>query len=566
MTLPVITASDGNYPAYNFPSNITVLEQLSETSLQIEAPLNAFKYNVTVQKLASNGSNSGSAIVSTSVTNPITITGLEKGGTYNFSIQATNSAGTNRGNTQTIKSYTLTYSSFSGTVVSSPLNPEEIESSKSYLEITYSGNNKNEFALAYKTFAGIEVPTYSNVSYNFIPEALRYKTNSYTDSYYTFGTSIFMGANDKYPNQCGGVGFFLNEAGNRGYLVLVETTAASASRDRKTVRIQKLTPDGAVTLYDSQKSTETTFDGVYGGKAYVIDVKVRVYQETVTINAYINGFKITAIDQNDFSNINNLKWINQPTNKVGLISLKGTTLFDYVYGTSIDKARYNSSEYNPNLYQGQFSNDTLDIAYGNILYNSNYAEDEINKTKNIVEEFGSVIREIVHVKQKFDSRPTFPIKWSTGLNKYAKIIGQSISSFGGEAYVLNNTSTTIPLSDGAGASFYVLGNDLGQSGTLEYSTDETEDYNSKEPIIFESRWLQNEDDVKKLANWIKDKVVNRGKLIEMNTFGNPLLSVGDIVSIKYIYQGLAGTEKFIITNISHRYNEGLETSVTCRTL
>ena len=320
------------------------------------------------------------------------------------------------------------------------------------------------------------------------------------------------------------------------------------------------------TIADSQRTDYTTLSGIFANQSYNIDVKVKVLGYDIYIDAYINGFKVAAIDQNDFTNINNLKWINQPTNKVGIISLKGTTLFDYVYGTSIDKARYDASEYNPNLYQGQFSNDTLDIAYGNVLYNSNYAEDEINKTKNIVEEFGSVIREIVHVKQKFDSRPTFPIKWSTGLNKYAKIIGQNISSFGGEAYVLNNTSTTIPLSDGAGASFYVLGNDLGQSGTLEYSTDETEEYNSKEPVIFESRWLQNEDDVKKLANWIKDKVVNRGKIIEMNIFGNPLISVGDIVSIKYTYRGLAGTEKFIVTNISHKYNEGLETSITCRTL
>jgi len=52
----------------------------------------------------------------------------------------------------------------------------------------------------------------------------------------------------------------------------------------------------------------------------------------------------------------------------------------------------------------------------------------------------------------------------------------------------------------------------------------------------------------------------------MEIFGNPLISVGDIVTIKYVYQGLAGTEKFIVTAVQHNYNEGLSTTITCRTL
>jgi hypothetical protein len=51
---------------------------------------------------------------------------------------------------------------------------------------------------------------------------------------------------------------------------------------------------------------------------------------------------------------------------------------------------------------------------------------------------------------------------------------------------------------------------IATDGTLEYSTDEDKDndyyYGIVEPIGFESTWLQNENDVKKLANWIKEKV------------------------------------------------------------
>jgi hypothetical protein len=179
---------------------------------------------------------------------------------------------------------------------------------------------------------------------------------------------------------------------------------------------------------------------------------------------------------------------------------------------------------------------------------------------------GTVVREIYYVKTKLNARPAFPVLWSTGDNKAVNIIGQSVSNFNAEAYVLNNTSTTVPLSNGAEAGFFIYGNSIGQSGTLEYSTDDSAEYANKEPVIFESRWLQNEYDVKQLANFIKNKAINKGKLINMEVFGNPLLSVGDIVKVKYTYQGLLGTEAMIITDINQAFEEGINTSITCRTL
>ena len=184
----------------------------------------------------------------------------------------------------------------------------------------------------------------------------------------------------------------------------------------------------------------------------------------------------------------------------------------------------------------------------------------------MVDEFGTTVREISKHTVKFDSRPAFPIKWSTGNNRLVKIIASKSSAFGGEAYLLNNTSTTIPVSDNNFAAFYIFGNTLSLSGELEYSTDETETYSTKEPVIFQSKWLQNESDVKSLANWIKSNVINKGKAIDMQVFGNPLLNVGDIISITHPLQGLeaGNSEKFIVTNINHSYDQGLETNIKCR--
>jgi hypothetical protein len=112
----------------------------------------------------------------------------------------------------------------------------------------------------------------------------------------------------------------------------------------------------------------------------------------------------------------------------------------------------------------------------------------------------------------------------------------------------------------------MLGNTLADSGTLEYTTDDLADYVNKEPVIFESKWLQNESDVKALAKWIKEEVINRGKSITMTVFGNPLLSLGDIVTINYPAQGFNGEERLIVTSVRHSFGDGLATTVVCRSI
>jgi hypothetical protein len=566
--LPVLDGGGGNTSSLNFPTRTILPEQPTSTSLALRTGIDATTTYVVQKINPTTKANIGSPI--TVVKQPQddqVLTGLEEGATYSISVQASN--GTSVGNKQILPPYTLSkvYASNGFSITNFNSNPKEIKSAKSYLELAYLGNNSKEYALAYKEFSGINFASSTQGSSIYLPPHIQDLIKAYNENYYTFGTSLFLENNSDKPNQSAGLAFFVSDFGKSAYIVLVESTSLSASKNKKSIRILKTSPHGGIQeLNSTQRSNATTFDGVYGGRAYILDVKVKVLSDEITINVFVNGFKITAIDKNDFTNSDKLNFILAPTKNVGLVTFRGKSFFDYVYGTAIDKERYESKDYNPNFYQGQFSNDTIATAYGNLLYNANNADDENYKAKNIIEEFGSVVREIVRVKTKFDSRPTFPIKWSTGSNKYAKIIGQTLSSFGGEAYVLNNTSTTIPLSDGATASFYAFGNDIGQSGQLEYSTDESDSYNFKEPVIFKSSWLQNETDVKSLANWIKNKVVNRGAVIQMNVFGNPLLSVGDIVSVKYTYQGFNGTEKLIITSISHTYNQGLETSITCRTL
>jgi hypothetical protein len=570
----VSKATDGNFSAYNFTTDMQVTDYVDATTINIEAITSAPGVKLTIQELDDKLNNVGSASVNNFVEGHLSYFAgmdleLEVGKLYKISLQPKNSSGTQRGNTQSIV-HRMIANKFNAAPTANPTDPAKITAvNKSFLKLNADKLNAGEFVLAFREFNSLELPANTSTSASYPASFIGDYYQSYTGtSYYSFGTSVFLDKSSVNRSQSGGLGFFINDLGARGYFVIVETLKSAATANRKSVRIIKAQPSGIKVLKDSQITLKNTLDAVYSGLAYTIDVKVKLSGERVDIVADINGHKITANDINSADLGKDPNWILGPTKNAGLITLDGTAIFDYIYASTIDENKYKASEYVTNIYQGQFSNDVISTAYGDMFYNSNLADDEISqyKLKDVIDEFGPVVREIAYVTQKFDSRPAFPISWTTGANTLATVIGSKLSSFGAEAYILNNTSVRIPLSDTGLNTLAVIGNELGGSGELVYSTDDTSDYSIKEPIIFDSTWIQSEADAKSLAEWIKAKVMNKGRVVRMSVFGNPLIGIGDIVSISNTYQGFDGTEKLIITNVSQRFDQGLETEVTCRTL
>ena len=435
---------------------------------------------------------------------------------------------------------------------------EQTKAGQSYLLLSNNSTLQNQYSIAYKSIDAV-VPASFTINNSF-PLYGNRNAISYSEDYYAFGTSIYF----DQSKTSAGLGFFINQEGGQGYYVIIETTILASSKEKKTIRLCKADGSGLITLADTQRTTSTTLEGIFQNQQYNIEIYVKVYQNYVIINCYINGFKISATDYNVQKTSSIYNYILEPTNKVGLICNFGQAYFDYVYGQSVSKKVYEERDSLGNLYTGKFSKGLLNTSFGDIVYNANNAAATLKPES--IEDFGTVIREIYHVNTKLKSRPAYPILWSTGANNFASIIGQTVSNFSAEAYVLNNASTTIPLNDGAASKLYIYGNTVGESGDIEYSTDESAEYANKEPISIRSQWLQTEADVKKLAEWIKTKIINKGKIINMEIFGVPMLSVGDIISVKYTYQGFSGTEKMVVTSINSTFKAGLEMSITARTL
>lgn len=494
-------------------------------------------------------------------TTEFTITGLTEGESYNLEVIPY--FGSDTGGRAIVYGFSPLVNYAGNATLGLPASPKKITSNEKLGQLTLSASETyKKYAVATRSLTAITVPSSTPTA---LPSA---PSNGLSYPYYStieppcfsFGTSLLLSDRLTMPKQGGGIGFFTDTKGNSGYYVLINTIPSAITKNLKSVRIVKVVGGSVIPLTDSQQGDGATLDKIIGGAQYNIDIKVKLSGFTASIIVYINGFQITATDTTKYTS-GKLNKIIDPTNNVSLVCNTGTVNFDYVYGKTISLDQYKNSLNSTNFYQGQFSNDLISTSYGDVSYFNNSSED--NVVKGSLDEFGTVGREIKYVSAKYNA--AFPIKWSTGILSNASLVSSSFSPFKGEAYILNNTSRLIPLSDES-STFGLFGNTLGKSGVIEYTTGDESNYAVKEPITIETNWLQTATDVKKLADWIKEKVINRGKVVVITTFGNPLLSVGDIVAINYSYYDFDGTQKLIVTDISQSFSEGVETKITCRTL
>ena len=496
-----------------------------------------------------------------SVISNITATGLAYGGKYTITAQSfigSNASGEYGNEVQ------YTFNMPSPSKAASIIQTVKVIKPGNYTGST--SNISNQFAssgytvpasylTSSKSLFKLSQPTKANYKYTIAYKAFSQLDN--TKTYYSFGTTLFLEATLTKTMQSGGFAFFVSNDGMDGYFLKIETSTTSAAESsQREFEIYRLKGGNLIPLSDTQKGSGTILRGIYGGQVYKVDIKVAVLSNKTVIDAYVNGFKVTATD-------NELTKRLPSTDNVAMVCSQGTLYFDYVYGMNIDEESW-AKDYLFNIYEGKYPQNIMAFLYGEKVTKNT---PEIEMTNNgFIEEFGAVARELRVIKVKYESRPAFPIYASTGINSFARIIGQRLSSSGAEIYVINNAGTYIPLDDSGYYSFYVLGKYVSQSGELEYIDNSSSQYTSQEPAIFQSTWIQKNSDVVALGNWIKNIWSKKQMIIKMLVFGNPLLSVGDIITIDYPYQNLTTSQKFLITNINNSYDQGLETEITCRSL
>jgi hypothetical protein len=429
--------------------------------------------------------------------------------------------------------------------VTSPAKTSDPTNIKSYLTVSNLDRDKKTYDIVVKQFNSIETGA----------------------TYLSCGARMFFDSQYVSPDQVGGIGFCLDSTGKNGYYVLIRTTAFAGLQ--KDIMIVKVNNNKLTVLKDSQQTSTKTMAGIYAGSAYNIDVLVKresmagsVFKNTITV--FVNGFKITAVDAGSDST-NEYIPPTSITKNIGLHCGQGIVFFEYAYAKSIKEEEYKEQSLSKSYeYNGVYSDDTLSMLYGDLIYNNG---DTVADQSGFMFEFGTTGREIRKIKQPYEDRPAVPIQVRTSLNKYVKVLDQRLQPFSAEAYILNNTSSSVVLHDNNYTSLYILGNKIQRSNPIDYDTDQSTDSENKESVIFDSSWIQSEEDAKNLAEWIKSNSLNKGRFVDMTVFGNPILSAGDIVTINYPILGLTESgDKYIVTRCTLDYSEGVSTVISCRAI
>ena len=89
--------------------------------------------------------------------------------------------------------------------------------------------------------------------------------------------------------------------------------------------------------------------------------------------------------------------------------------------------------------------------------------------------------------------------------------------------------------------------------------------NTSEVIQVDSEWIQSKESANKLINVIKIGNDGFSKDTAVQVFGNPLVQVGDIVTVSYRLAGIS-SEKYLVHEVSHVFKNGLKTTLTLNSL
>jgi hypothetical protein len=80
-------------------------------------------------------------------------------------------------------------------------------------------------------------------------------------------------------------------------------------------------------------------------------------------------------------------------------------------------------------------------------------------------------------------------------------------------------------------------------------------------VQLDSEWIQSKQAAQRMLKVIAMGIDGFSKTVRLNIFGNPLIQVGDIVTLTYYLKGI-NSQKYFVNSVDHNFSNGLETSLT----
>jgi hypothetical protein len=369
-----------------------------------------------------------------------------------------------------------------------------------------------------------------------------------------------------------GLAFSLSSDNKSGYLLTISTSQnANVDKNYRDINFYKIVNGKPVSMTNSQKDTDgTIITNINGGQLYRVDIRANYSipsggtTKALALKILINNKTFAVIDTTPLT----------LTEKIGLLSLQGVSAFDYVYASSITQQEFLSND-NYNLYTGFLGGESSVIKnFGDFAF----AQGSKVSSPSWLKEFGPVARELRRVQTRY-STPGFPRFPQLVNNPDVTIVGSSFDSFTMDTFVMNNSGAFTDLANGQEKQFVVVGDFIVPSDQFEYIDPSLTDVDKQDQIGFESTWIQKESEAKALSKWISGQWSKQQKVLNLETFINPILQIGDVIEVSYPNNNIFSSEdtsipsgyaasKFVILSLDSSYDKDSPptTTITCRSI
>lgn len=375
-----------------------------------------------------------------------------------------------------------------------------------------------------------------------------------------------------------GLAVQLNGTENNGYFIDVQTSELLTTGDR--------TVKNEVTIY-SKKGTKwhvvktSAAVAVVKGPYYDLDVFVNRGAGQDRITVWLNGVIVIA------DAMTNATTTQAASGKMGMY-VKGRTLasFQYLYGVSQggfkdepldDYSFYDLKE--GGVRSGYYNRE---IAYKvktryRKLPNGRSVAEKYLQNDFFFDEFGPYVHEIREFNVDLDPSPV----------QYAEIFNTNTSDSAvlefnstpfSARFLIANTSRYNAVLNGEDTISTSASNSINQVLTvlgrnLDIADEETIEV--KNPSSIRARgavemditndWIQSKAMAQEVANWIVKHWSLGIEEENVTIFGNPLIELGDMVTITYSRQNMSeSTHKYTVVGVSNSFENGIETSLRLR--
>lgn len=206
------------------------------------------------------------------------------------------------------------------------------------------------------------------------------------------------------------------------------------------------------------------------------------------------------------------------------------------------------------------------------------------------EEFGTIMRECAYFNIRYDKAyPALYSKISPTLNDQQGYVVSNFRSnpYGAEFLIFNATDFALNLDESTGNYLRIQGVTFTQQSSHDLTVDEYFQKNSdlnnysnysdlnnryidiqnsrntygKKDFTLTGNFIQNIDTANNLMTWMVEKVMRPKKSVGVTIFANPMIQLGDIVTIDYNIDGVvqSSTARFVVYHITYsRSNNGPE--------